>query len=226
MVILEFTRFSHKNTLYKQLYGGTIAVHSCKITFDDSEKITLLNDFQIRYLISKRLVPKNNDVKIKLSAGTYTSSQFNIIMKNALKEDHWIPPQINKDYKLIIPENFTFIAIKPFYDILGITPENEFSLIKGEYQTKLKKPPEKVHLHCGEIASLLYNHVDGKPSTKLFSIDANILHYEPFNLIYFPLVSSPINYLHLELLDENQKQLTPKNFNLIILYNNKDECLR
>ena len=139
MAILEFTRFSHKNTLYKPLYGGTIAVHSCKITFDDSEKITFLNDFQIRYLVSKRLVPKNNDVKIKLSAGTYTSSQFNIIMKNALKEDHWILPEINKDYKLIIPENFTFIAIKPFYDILGITPENKFSFIKGKYQTKLKK---------------------------------------------------------------------------------------
>ena len=229
MIILEFTRFSHKNTLYKQLYGGTIAVHSCKITFEDSEKITLLNDFQIRYLISKRLVPKNNDVKITLYAGTYTSSQFNIIMKNALKEYHWIPPEINKEYKLIIPENFTFIAIKPFYDILGITPENEFSLIKGEYQTKLKKPPEKVHLHCGEIAGLLHNHVNGQPSTKLFSIDinTNILHYEPFNLIYFPLVSSPINSVHFELLDENQKQLTPKTFNLIILYNNnKDECLR
>ena len=76
MAILEFTRFSHENTLYTPLYGGAIAVHSCKITFDNSEKITLLND-----------------VKIKLSAGTYTSSQFNIIMKNALKEDHWIPPE-------------------------------------------------------------------------------------------------------------------------------------
>ena len=65
MIILEFTRFSHKNTLCTLLYGGTIAVHSCKITFDDSEKITLLNDFQIRYMISKRLLPKNNDVKIK-----------------------------------------------------------------------------------------------------------------------------------------------------------------
>ena len=125
MSILEFTRFFYKNTLYTPLYGGTIAIHSCKITFDDSEKITLLNNFQIRYSISKRLVPKNSDVKIKLSAGTYTCSQFNMIMKNALKEDHWIPPEINKDYKLIIPENFTFIAIKPFYDILGITPENE-----------------------------------------------------------------------------------------------------
>ena len=85
MAILEFTRFSHKNTLYKLLYGGAITVHSYKITLDDSKKITLLNDFQIRYLISKRLVPKNNNVKIELSAGKYTSSQFNIIMKNAFE---------------------------------------------------------------------------------------------------------------------------------------------
>ena len=70
---------------------------------------------------------------------------------------------------------------------------------------------------------------------ELFSLDANTLHYEPFNLLYFPLISpcgsargasSSINSLHLELLDENQKRLTPKTFNLILLYNNKDECLR
>ena len=102
----------------------------------------------------------------------------------------------------------------------------KFSLIKGEYQTKLKKPPERVHLHCAEIASLLHNHVDSQPSTKLFSLDANTLHHEPFNLTYFPLISSPINSLHFELLDKNQKRLTPKTFNLILLYNNKDKCLR
>ena len=61
------------------------------------------------------------------------------MMKNALKEkgNQWVPPEI-KDYKLIIPENFTFIALKPFYDILGITPKHKFTLFKGEYQTKLK----------------------------------------------------------------------------------------
>ena len=52
-------------------------------------------------------------------------------IKNALKEkgNQWVPPKI-KDYKLIIPENFTFIALKPFYDILGITQNINLHFLK------------------------------------------------------------------------------------------------
>ena len=67
------------------------------------------------------------------------------MMKNALKEkgNQWVAPEI-KDYKLILPENFTFIALKNFFDILGITPKHKFALFKGEYQTKLKLAPKKI----------------------------------------------------------------------------------
>ena len=60
-------------------------------------------------------------------------------MKNALKEkgNQWVAPEI-KDYKLVIPENFTFIALKTFFDALGITPKHKFALFKGEYTDKVK----------------------------------------------------------------------------------------
>ena len=98
----------------------------------------------IVYRISTRLVPKNNEVKMILSAGTYSIEQFNQNMQEAIKgkRDQWVAPQI-KDYKLIIPENHTFIALKPFFDTLGINPGG-VGIGNGEYQTSLKPPPKKI----------------------------------------------------------------------------------
>ena len=39
---LEFTRFSHKNPLYTPLNGGSTAVVSIDIAFDNSNKIMLI----------------------------------------------------------------------------------------------------------------------------------------------------------------------------------------
>ena len=216
---LEFTKFKHINPVYTPLNRGSIAVHSCKITFENTEVIKLDRDYQIVYSISKRLVSSKDEsqVKILLTKATYSINQFNNMVKNSLKGDQWIPPEI-KDYKLIIPENFTFIATQAFYDLLGVTPENRISLIKGEYQTKLKPSPKKIDLYCEELASL-HNQIDCQPSTKLFSLDAKQLHYEPFNPIYLQLSAPPIFSLHFTLVDENRNRLIPKTFNIIILYN-------
>ena len=48
----------------------------------------------IVYRISTRLVPKNNEVKIILSAGTYSIEQFNQNMQEAIKSkgDQWVAP--------------------------------------------------------------------------------------------------------------------------------------
>ena len=58
------------------------------------QKVSSLNDSQL---------------KIILSAGTYSIEQFNQKMKDAIKGEKWVAAQI-KDYKLIIPEHHTFIA--------------------------------------------------------------------------------------------------------------------
>ena len=100
---LEFTRFSHKNNLHSSIHGGSLAVDTCDITFNSTDLISLITDFVILYTISKRLVPENkSEVKITIPEGTYTSHQFNMIMKNALKEkgNQWVAPEI-KDYKLV-----------------------------------------------------------------------------------------------------------------------------
>ena len=74
------------------------------------------------------------------------------MMKNGIKGkgNQWVAPEI-KDYKLVIPENFTFIAVKTFFNALGITPKHKFAFFKGEYQTKLKPSPKKIALHCKEL---------------------------------------------------------------------------
>ena len=39
-------------------------------------------------------------------------------MLSKKKGNQWVAPEI-KDYKLVIPENLTFIALKTFFDALG-----------------------------------------------------------------------------------------------------------
>ena len=116
---LQFTKFRHVNLLYTSLNRGSIAVHTCNITFDNTEVITLLTEFIILYSISKRLVPEDkSEVKITIPEGTYTSYQFNMTMKNALKEkeNQWVPPEI-KDYELIIPGKLYICCLKAFFTI-------------------------------------------------------------------------------------------------------------
>ena len=96
------------------------------------------------------------------------------------------------------------------------------SLTSGKYQTTLKPPPKKITLHCQEIDKF-HNEIDSQPSTQLFSLDtANYAVYTIHHLclIYLPLSSSSLLYsLHFTLLDENHRNVTPKTFNLVLLYN-------
>ena len=101
--------------------------------------------------ISRRLVQEDkSEIKMILDAGTYSIDEFSQKMKDVIKgkTDQWVAAQI-KDFKLVIPESHTFIALKPFFDVLEITPIAKFLL--GEYQTKLQLPPTKVALYCEEL---------------------------------------------------------------------------
>ena len=81
---LEFTRFSHKNPLYTPLHGGSLAVVSCDIALDGS-KFLLKEGVMIVYKISRIIVPEDYEVKLILSAGTYSTEQFNQNMKDVIK---------------------------------------------------------------------------------------------------------------------------------------------
>ena len=198
---LEFTRFCHKNPLYTPLHGGSLAVHTCDIAFDDSGSIKLITKVMILYAISKRLVANDSQLKIILSAGTYSINEFNQKMKDAIKGEKWVAAQI-KDYKLIIPEHHTFVASALLFEAMGVSANfltNMKSLLTtGKYQTTLKPPPKKITLHCQEIDKF-HNEIDSQPSTQLFSLDAAnyAVHYTPSPPIYLPLSSSsPLHSLH------------------------------
>ena len=65
----------------------------------------------ILYAPSKRLIANDSQLKIILSAGTYSINEFNQNMKDVIKGkgEKWVAPQI-KNYKLIIHEYHTFVV--------------------------------------------------------------------------------------------------------------------
>ena len=89
--------------------------------------------------------------------------------------------------------------------------------------TSLKSPPKKITLCCKEIDQF-QNEIDSQPSRQLFSIDVdknNAVHYmQHLNPMSLPLSSSSIHYnLTLAFLDKNYQNVTPKAFNLVLVYN-------
>ena len=134
---LEFTKFRHKNPLYTPLHGGSLAVVSCDITLDVN-KFLLKEGVRIVYKISRVIELEDYEVRLILSAGTYSTEQFNQNIKDIIKEkgNKLVAAQINDDYKLVIPEHHTFFSLKPFYSALGI--KVAVALEKRKYKTNDK----------------------------------------------------------------------------------------
>ena len=63
-------------------------------------------------------------IHFNLSAGTYSIDDFNAKIKVAILQQRqdWEPPQI-KNLKLVIPEQYTFMASNTIFIALGI-PDN------------------------------------------------------------------------------------------------------
>ena len=63
-------------------------------------------------------------IHFNLSAGTYATDEFNAKIKVAISQQRqdWEPPQI-KDLKLVIPEDYTFMAYNNIFIALGITDD-------------------------------------------------------------------------------------------------------
>ena len=104
----------------------------------------------IVYKISGITVPEHYEVKLILSAGTYSTKKFKQNMKNIIKGkgNKWVARQI-EDYKLVISEHHTFFSLKPFYTALGI--KAALALENGENQINLKPPPKKIAWYCEEL---------------------------------------------------------------------------
>ena len=154
-----------------------IAVNSCQIELAQKHIILLLNDSIILYKAGKRTDVENNKfMHSNLLASTYSIDDFNAKIKVAVlqKIQDWELPQINEP-KLVIPEDYTFMASNTIFIALGI-PNNyleKTTLIRttlppGSYKTSLgtSSPPKSLSLHCKQITKFK-NELDGQPSSLL-----------------------------------------------------------
>ena len=98
-------------------------------------------------------------IHFNLSTGTYSIDDFNAKVKIAILQQRqdWEPPQI-KDLRLVIPEDYTFMASNTIFIALGIQDQyfEKTTLIRstlplGSYKTSLDTslPPRTLSLrHC------------------------------------------------------------------------------
>ena len=111
MKVLTYTSYKEHCDLYTEIHGS-IAVNSCQIELAQKDIILLSNVSIIVYKAGKRTGEESNKfINFNLSAGTYSFDDFSAKTKVAIiqQRQDWEPPQI-KDLKLVIPEDYIFLA--------------------------------------------------------------------------------------------------------------------
>ena len=176
----------------------------------------------------KRISVENTKfIHFNLSAGTYSIDNFNAKSKVAILQQRqdWEPPQI-KDLKLVMPEDYTFIASNNILFALGI--EDKYlektmlirsRLFPGSYKTPLdtSPPPRSLSLHCKQI-NKVKSELDGQPSSLLASMYVSNYKatFSPIHLVFLELeIDQP--HLDFKILDENNNEVIPGTFDLQLL---------
>ena len=161
MRVMTYTSYKEHCDLYTEIHG-LIAVNSCQIGLAQKYIILLSSVSIIVYKAGKQTGVENTKfISFKLSAGTYSIDDFNAKIKVAILQERqdWEPPQI-KDLKLVIPEDYTFMASNNIFIALGIQDKylEKATLIRstlppGSYKTSLdtSPPPISLSLHCKQI---------------------------------------------------------------------------
>ena len=161
MRVLTYTSYKEHFDLYTEIHGS-IAVNSCQIELAQKDIILLSTVSIIVYKTGKRAGVENTKfISFNLSAGTYSIDDFNAKIKVAILQQRqdWEPPQI-KDLRLVIPEDYTFMASNTIFIVLGIqdnylkkTMIIRSTLPPGSYKTSLdtSPPPKSLSLHCKQI---------------------------------------------------------------------------
>ena len=121
MKVLTYTSYKEHCDLYTDNHGS-IAVNSWQTEFAQKD-ITLLSKASITvYEAGKRTGAEDTKfVSLSLSAGTYSIDDFNAKINVAILQQRrdWEPPKI-KDLKLVIPEDYLFMADNTIFIALGI----------------------------------------------------------------------------------------------------------
>ena len=172
-------------------------------------------------------VESNKFIHFNLSVGTYLIDDFNAEIKAAILQQRqgWEPPQI-KDLRLVIPEDYTFMASNTIFIVLGIQDKylEKTTLIRstlppGSYKTSLdtSPPPRSSSLYCRQI-NKVKNELDGQPSSLLAS-----MHVSNYKATFFPIhlvfLKLDIHQPHLDFkkLVENNNEIIPRTFYLQLL---------
>ena len=199
MKVLTYISYKKHCDVYTGIHGP-IAVNSCQIELPQKDIILL-------------------------SESPYSIDNFNGKSKVAILQQRqdWEPPQI-KDSKLVIPEDYTFIASNNILFALGI--EDKYlektmlirsRLFPGSYKTSLdtSPPPRSLSLHCKQI-SKVKNELDGQPSSLLASMYVSNYKatFSPIHLVFLELdIDQP--HLDFKILDENNNEVIPRTFQLL-----------
>ena len=221
-------------TSYKEHYDrsteihGSIAINSCQIELAQKYIILLSNVSTVIYKAGKRTGEENTKfIHFNLSAGTYSIDDFNTKTKEFVLQQRqdWEPPQI-KDLKLVIPEDYTFMACNNIFITLGITDDylEKITLIRstlppGSYKTSLdtSPPPISLSLHCKQF-NKVKNELDGKPSGLLARMHVSNYKatFSPIHLVFLELdIDQP--HLDFKILDENNNEVIPRALYLQLL---------
>ena len=179
MKVLTYTSYKEHYDLYTEIHGS-IAVNSCQIELAQKYIIVLSEVSIVIYKAGKRTGVENTKfIHFKPSASTYSIDDFNSKVKISIlqpKQD-WEPPQF-KDLRLVIPEDYTFMASNTIFIARGIQDKYlektmliRSTLIPGSYKTSLdtSPPPESLSLHCEQI-NKVKNKRDVQPSSFLASM--------------------------------------------------------
>ena len=212
---------------YTEIYGS-IAINSCQIKLAHKYIILLSQVSIVIHKAGKHTGVENDKfIHFNLSAGTYSIDDFNAKVKISILQQRqdWEPPQI-KDLKLVIPEDYTFMASNNFFITLGIpdkyldkTTLMRSTLPPGSYKTSrdTSPPPISLSLHCKQI-NKVKNELDGQPSSLLVSMHVSNYKatFSPIHLVFLELdIDQP--HLDFKILDENNNEVIPRTFYLQVL---------
>ena len=154
MKVLTYTLYKEHYDIYTEI-NSSIAVNSCQKEPAQKDIILLSKASIVVYKAGKRTSVENKKIiHFNLSSGTYSIDDFNAKIKVAILQERqdWEPPQI-KDLKLVIPEDYTFMASNAIFITLGI-PDNyleKTTLIRSTFPLAYAKHPLIHHLlqdHC------------------------------------------------------------------------------
>ena len=183
--------------LYTKIHGS-IAVNNFHIELAQKNIILLSEVSIVIYKAGKRTGVENNKfIHFILSEGTYSVDDFNAKIKVAIlqKRQDWEQPQ-SKDLKLVVPEDYTFIASNNIFIALCIQDKylEKTTLIQSTlpaYTNHLlihHLPPISLSLHCEQI-NKVKNELNGQPSSLLARMQVS----------NFKAASSQIHLVFLEL---------------------------